>query len=65
LYKYPLLNDSGLPDPTAKQAMDKVLEEQNRYKSFIRIIKLIGEMCDFEILNRIEIKDRRTGVIFK
>lgn len=66
-------NQSGCPDPTAYEAIKKVLtedgeeitDEDARVKRFIKSILILMDTAGFTLLNRMELQDRRTGKIYK
>ena len=55
----------GYNDPTAYKGMMGVLreesEQQRRLTSLIYVLKYIIDLAGYDLLNRIEVKDRRTG----
>lgn len=57
----PWENASGYSDPTAYQAIQAVDEQAKRVDGVIRVIKYIIGLAGFELISRIEIRDRRTG----
>ena len=63
--KIPYKNTEGSADPTAHAAMNAVQDEQeaadSRVQSFIRAIKTIIDQSGYDLLARIEIRDRATG----
>jgi len=65
----PYLNASGCPDPTAYHALkpimqaDKALEEKVNF--LIKVLKFIIAESGFELLARIELKDKKTGRCFR
>lgn len=58
-------NKEGYNDPTAYKGMMAVLreesEQQRRLTSLIHVLKYIIDLAGYDLLNRIELKDRRTG----
>lgn len=58
-------NSEGYNDPTAHDAMTKVMREerelQQRVNITISIIKSILDLAGFELIARIALKDRKTG----
>jgi len=62
-------NGEGYSDPTAYAAISSVIAEekrlQQRANDLIQVLKYIILVSDFELINRIEIKDIKTGRIFK
>lgn len=63
--KFPRRNADGYVDPTAYSALSAVQKEQDetdfRVQSFIRSIKTIIDQSGYDLLARIEIRDRTTG----
>ncbi len=62
-------NQSGYIDPTAYEALKPIIKEdtalENRVNFLIKVLKFIINETGFELLNRIEIKDKKTGRCFK
>lgn len=62
-------NADGYYDPTACDALNAVTEDElvveQRVNFVIRVVKFIIRESGFELLNRIEIKDSKTGRCFK
>ena len=58
-----MYNSEHYRDPTAFKAMENI--ETKRAKMAVKSIKRYLAENDFELLNRIVIKDKRTGKIFK
>ncbi len=58
-------NAEGYNDPTAYNAMTKVMREENepqrRINALIGSIKSLIDLAGFDLLNRIEVRDRKTG----
>lgn len=65
----PFFNNSGYPDPTAYKALKPIIQAdtalQHRVNRLICELKTSISDSGFELLNRIEIRDRETGRIFK
>ena len=61
----PYRNPSGLSDPTAHDAIRNVQMETDdadlRVQAFIRAIKTLVEQSGYDLLARIEIRDKATG----
>ena len=61
----PWQNKEGYPDPTAYEGLKPIIrdedEQQKRVNTLIFVLKYITRLAGFELLNRIEIKDRKTG----
>lgn len=58
-------NASGYVDPTAYEAIKKVEEEEARFHKLLETIFSICNLSDFHIENRLVIKDKRTGKVWK
>ena len=62
-------NHEHYADPTAHGALSAVQSEQDeadiRVQSFIRAVKTIIDQSGYELLARIEIKDRHTGRCYR
>ena len=58
-------NAEGYHDPTAYHGTKNIIrdedEQQKRVNTLIFVLKYITRLAGFELLNRIEIKDRKTG----
>lgn len=67
--KIPMKNPEGYQDPTAYTAMTSVQREQDeadlRVQSFIRAIKTIIDQSGYDLMARIELRDRNTGRIYR
>ena len=68
----PWLNDSGCPDPTAYEAMKRIQREEkmvNRVDedahTVITTIKNILDLAGFELVDRIQIRHKKTGKYFR
>ncbi len=65
----PLENAEGYHDPTAYHGTKNIIrdedEQQKRVNTLIFVLKYITRLAGFELLNRIEIKDRKTGREYK
>ncbi len=61
----PYRNPDGYADPTAHAALTSVQKEQDandlRVQSFIRALKTMIDQSGYDLLARIEIRDRGTG----
>lgn len=61
----PWQNKEGYADPTAYHGLKPIIkeddEQQKRVNTLIFVLKYITRLAGFELLNRIEIKDRKTG----
>lgn len=61
----PRFNNSGCKDPTAYEAINAVTKENHEHDKkvhdLIKVIKLIIDFCDFDLIGRIQIVDKKTG----
>ncbi len=59
------VNHEGYPDKTAGQAIRRVSAEERKRDGevgiLIKMLKQIISLAGFELLGRIELKDRQTG----
>lgn len=66
-------NSEGYKDPTATEAISNIAKEENRREverlavmsKIIDIIKNMAGLVGFEIVERIALKDKITGKIYK
>lgn len=61
-------NSEGYPDPTAYAALKSIIGDERAKKKasyVVSVIRFIVRESGFELLNRVELRDRRTGQIFK
>ena len=67
--KNPFLNASGYPDPTAYRALKPIIREEaeldGKVNFLIKVLKYIIAESGFELLARIELRDKRTGRCFR
>lgn len=65
----PRYNPSGAYDPTAHEALTDVFSEENetdrRTQVLIRAIKHIIDLAGYDMLNRIELRERKTGRTYR
>lgn len=65
----PMKNSEGYSDPTAYGSLRPVIEEENalerRVNQLIKTLKYITGLAGFELISRIEIKDKQTGRVFR
>lgn len=61
----PWQNKEGYPDPAAYEGLKPIIregeEQQRRLNNLIFVLKYIIRLAGFELLNRIELKDKRNG----
>lgn len=67
--KNPFLNASGCPDPTAYHALRPIIHEEAELDSkvnfLIKVLKYVIAESGFELLARIELRDKKTGRCFR
>ena len=65
----PKYNQSGCADPTAYEAIKNVSKEEQELEKkvhkLVNVIKFIIDWAGFDLIARIEIKDKKTGKEFK
>jgi hypothetical protein len=68
----PWLNDSGCPDPTAYEAIKRIQNEERKSNHVdsdahmvVITIKNILDLSGFELVERIQIRHKKSGKIFK
>lgn len=57
-------NAEGYLDPTACKALENI-ESKERARKLIAKIKTLCEKHDFELVERVQIYDRKTGCVYK
>lgn len=61
----PWQNGEGYADPTAYEGLKPIIQEeaeqQKRVNNLIFVLKYIIRLAGFDLLNRIEIRDKKTG----
>ena len=62
-------NKEGYKDPTAYAALSNVQKEENelqrRVSELVNVLKFIIDKAGFELVARIEIRDKKTGKEFR
>ena len=65
----PRKNSEGYSDPTAYLGLKSIIDEENALErevnTLIKVLKYIIRNSGFELVSRIEIRDKRTGRVFK
>lgn len=65
----PWENAEGYADPTAYHGTQPLIqeaeEESRRLAMVISVIKSVTSLGGFEMLNRVELRDRRSGRVYK
>ena len=57
----PWQNKSGCPDPTAYNGEKTITEEEQKVAELVWIFKKIARWAGFEIINRVEFRNRLSG----
>lgn len=67
--KNPKYNSEGYADPTAYNGLKGIIREENETEKkaadLIKVLKFIIRSCDFELIERVQIRDAKTGREFK
>lgn len=67
--KNPYYNSEGYADPTAYGALKPIMQAdaalEGKVNFLIKILKFIANEAGFDVVNRIELRDRNTGRLFK
>ena len=67
--KIPYRNSEGYADPTAHAALEPMAQEEaaleGKVNFLIKVLKFIANEAGFDVVNRIELRDRNTGRCFK
>ena len=61
----PLYNSEGYPNPTAFGVIQEENELEKKTGFLIKVLKFIINESGYELLNRIEIKDKKSGRVFR
>lgn len=65
----PYFNSEGYADPTAYAGTKNIIKEENETErkaaELIKVLKFIIRSCGFELIERVQIKDTKTGREFK
>ena len=57
-------NKEGYPDPTAGKAIQKASQQPELISWYIKTIKDLAEIMDLEIVGYVEVKDKKTNIIW-
>lgn len=60
-----LLNSEGYPDPTAYACIKKENNLEYRFNTLIKVLKSVISLSGFELISRIEIRDKNSGTEFR
>ena len=58
-------NGEGYQDPTAYKGMQTTVDLESKVAFLIKVLKFIIRQSGFELVGRIQIRDKETGRIFK
>lgn len=61
----PWENNSGCKDPTAYAATRPISDEEQRVYDLVKVLKYIIRLSGFDLLNRIELRERRSGRMYR
>lgn len=61
----PWENNSGCKDPTAYAATKPISDEEQRISELVKVLKYIIRLAGFELINRMEFRDRRSGRTYR
>lgn len=65
----PRVNNSGLPDPTAYEAIMRAegpdTDEYEKFRKFINIVYKLCDICGYSLEEHIVLKDKETGRIWR
>lgn len=68
-HKNPKLNQYGYPDPTAYEGLKPIIKEDNyierRANQLIKCLKFIIDWAGFDLISRIELRDKKSGREFR
>ena len=64
------MNDEGYRDPTAETAIGHVMNEQKKRRNdqatkTIKTLQNVAHLAGFDIVGRIELREHKSGRIFK
>ena len=67
--KNPYYNSEGYADPTAYSALKPIMQAdaalEGKVNFLIKVLKFIANEAGFDVVNRIELRDRNTGRLFR
>ena len=61
----PWENNSGCKDPTAYAATKPISEEERRVSELVKVLKYIIKIAGFEPINRIELRCKKSGRMYR
>lgn len=57
-------NKEGYPDPTAAEAIQAADKQPEKVSQYIRCIKDLADLFDFEIAGYVSVRDKKTGRVW-
>lgn len=61
----PFYNSEGYPNPTAFGVIQEENELEKKTSFLIKVLKFIISESGYELINRIEIRDKKSGRVFR
>lgn len=61
----PWENASGMPDHTAYADTEHISKEEQRISDLVKVLRYIINLSGFELINRMEFRDRRSGRVYR
>ena len=58
-------NGSGCADPTAEHAIKHVTEKEMRVSKVIKTMQAVAHLAGFEVIDRIVLKDKSSGEVWR
>ncbi len=58
-------NNEGYPDPTAAAAIRKADKTPELVEWYIKMIKDLARIFDFELIGKVQIRDKKTNRIYR
>lgn len=58
-------NGCGYIDPTAGKALENITEQEKRVSKVVKTMKAVAHLAGFEIEERIVLRDKASGTIWK
>lgn len=59
------MNAEGYPDPTADKAIKRADRAPEQVAEVIRLMRAVAALAGYDIINRIHLKDQKTGKEYK
>lgn len=61
----PFYNSEGYPNPTAFGVIQEENELEKKTSFLIKVLKFIISESGYELINRIEVRDKKSGRVFR